>query len=184
VNKMLRTPGGDAVAVLAEQGSDDRDIARARPDEGVADHQAAAHMPLGIGEPMGGAVGPEQARLGQGARIPSVGLHLARPGRIHGREVRVRDDDLVAERLQAAGHPFTIGRGLDHNPGAGPRAKHCVEALRLSPDAPLDDLTTLGEDVDLAFPLVHVDANMVHGWPLLTAALTAMCSCGAAYATT
>src|SRR5206468_4713834 len=42
----------------------------------------------------------------------------------------------------------------------------------------LDDLTALGEDVDLAFPLVHVDANMVHGWPLPSAALTAGCSCG------
>jgi hypothetical protein len=39
-------------------------------------------------------------------------------------------------------------------------------------------------DVDLAFPLVHVDANMVHGWPLPSAALTARCSCGATYATT
>ena len=72
--KMLRTAGGDAVAVLAEQGPDDRDVARARPDEGVADHQAAAHMALGIGEPMGGAVGAEQARLREGARIPPVGL--------------------------------------------------------------------------------------------------------------
>src|SRR6187397_170258 len=44
VNKMLRTAGGDAVAVLAEQGSDDGDVARAGPDEGVADDQAAAHM--------------------------------------------------------------------------------------------------------------------------------------------
>jgi hypothetical protein len=35
----------------------------------------------------------------------------------------------------------------------------------------LDDLTVLGEDVNLAFPLVHVDANMVHGWPLLSAPL-------------
>jgi len=168
--KMLRTAGGDAIAVLAEQGPDDRDVARAGPDEGVADHQAAAHMPLGIGEAMGGAVGPEQARLGQGARVPPVGLDLARPRRIHGCEVRVRDDDLVAERLQAAGDPFAVGRGLDHNPGTCPSPQHGVEALRLGPDAPLDDLTALGEDVDLAFPLVHVDANMVHGWPLLTAA--------------
>ena len=38
LNKMLRAAGGDAVAVLAEQGPDDRDVARARPDEGVADH--------------------------------------------------------------------------------------------------------------------------------------------------
>jgi hypothetical protein len=36
----------------------------------------------------------------------------------------------------------------------------------LGADAPLDDLTALGEDVDLAVPLVHVDANMVHGWSL------------------
>jgi hypothetical protein len=63
---------------------------------------------------------------------------------------------------------------LDHNPGAGPGPEDGAEALRLGPDAPLDDLAALGEDVDLAFPLVHVDANMVHGWPLLTAALTAM----------
>lgn len=35
------------------------------------------------------------------------------------------------------------------------------------------------------FPLVHVDANMVHSWlASLSAALTAGCSCGAAYATT
>src|SRR5580765_4577216 len=182
---MLRAAGGDAVAVLAEQGPDDRDVAGAHADEGVADHQAAAHMPLGIGEPMGGAVGPEQARLRQGARIPSVGLHLARPGRIHRREVRVGDDDLVAERLQAAGHPFAIGRGLDHNPGAGPGPQHGVEALRLGPNALLDHLAALGEDVNLAFPLVHVDANMVHGWPLSSLRrLTAMGSCGAAYATT
>src|SRR6185503_719604 len=72
----------------------------------------------------------------------------------------------------------------DHNPGAGPGPEDGAEALRLGPDAPLDDLVALGENVDLAFPLVHVDANMVHGWPLLSAALTARCSCGAAYATT
>ena len=29
-----------------------------------------------------------------------------------------------------------------------------------------------------------IDANMIHGWPPLSAALTAGCSCGAAYATT
>ena len=80
--------------------------------------------------------------------------------------------------------PFAVGRGLDHDPGAGPGPEDGAEALRLGPDAPLEDLAALGEDVDLAFPLVHVDANMVHGWPLLSAALTARCSCGAAYATT
>jgi len=50
---------------------------------------------------------------------------------------------------------------------------HGGEALGLGSDAPLDDLTAVGEDVDLTFLLVHVDANMVHGWPLPSAALTA-----------
>jgi hypothetical protein len=55
----------------------------------------------------------------------------------------------------------------------GPVPEHGGETRRLGADAPLDDLTVLGEDVDLAFPLVDIDANMVHGWPLLSAALTA-----------
>src|SRR6185503_19694706 len=88
------------------------------------------------------------------------------------------DDDLVAERLETAGHPFTVGRGLKHNPGARPGPQDGGKALRLGPDAPLDDLVAFGEDADLAFPLVHVDANMAHGWPLLTAALTAMALVG------
>jgi len=47
----------------------------------------------------------------------------------------------------------------------------------------LDDFTPVGKDVDLTLPLVHVDAVMIHGWPLSSAALTAGCSCGR-YATT
>ena len=58
---------------------------------------------------MGGAVGPEEARLRQGPGIPPVGLNLARPGRIHRRAVRVRHDDLVAERSrQRATHSLSV----------------------------------------------------------------------------
>ena len=40
-------------------------------------------------------------------------------------------------------------------------------AAPLGPD-PLDDhLALLHDELDLAFPLVHVDANMFHGWPPL-----------------
>ena len=42
----------------------------------------------------------------------------------------------------------------------------------------------LPEGVDVDYPLVDVNANMVHGWPLLSAAMTACSSCGAVYATT
>ncbi len=37
----------------------------------------------------------------------------------------------------------------------------------------LDQLAPFGQETDLAFPRVDVDANMIHGWPLLSAALTA-----------
>jgi hypothetical protein len=90
---------------------------------------------------MGGAVRAEQARLRQGSGIAPVGLDLAGARRIHGREVRVRDDDLVAERLETAGHPFAVGRRFDHNPGTGPGPEHRGEALRLGANPLLDDLT-------------------------------------------
>jgi hypothetical protein len=119
------------------------------------------------------AVGAEHAGLGQGARVPAIGLHLARARRVHGGEVRVGDDDLMPQRLETPRDPFAVGRGLDHDPRPGSMAKHGREALWLRPNPALDQFTALGQDADLAFPLVDVDAHMIHGWSLLTAALTA-----------
>jgi hypothetical protein len=59
-----------------------------------------------------------------------------------------------------------------------------AEPPPLRPDPPLDKLAALRKDTDLAFLLVHVDANIVHGWPLLGAPLSAFSRCGALYATT
>jgi predicted TIM-barrel fold metal-dependent hydrolase len=69
---------------------------------------------------------------------------------------------MAADSPDQAGH---APRGLDEHPGAGPGPEH-GEALAFGADALLDDFTPLGVAVDLAFPLVHVDANIVHGWPL------------------
>jgi hypothetical protein len=88
---------------------------------------------------MGGAVGAEQARLGQSPGIAPVSLHRAGARRIHGREVRVRDDDLVAEGLETAGHPFAVSRGLDQHPGPGPGSQHGGEARGLGADPLLED---------------------------------------------
>ncbi len=84
-----------------------------------------------------------------------------------GGDVRVHDDDLVAESFEAAGHPLAVGRRLDQDPRPGPIAEHRREARGLGVDPPLDQLALLGEDADLAFLLMHVHANMVQGWPLL-----------------
>jgi hypothetical protein len=58
--KALGTPGRHAVTVLAEQGADQRHVARARPHKGVADAQAAPHV----------AVGDRRAD-GRGGKAPS-----------------------------------------------------------------------------------------------------------------
>lgn len=56
---------------------------------------------------------------------------------------------------------------------AGPLAELRGEPLGLGADPLLHQLAPLDQDTDLAFLLVDVDANMIHGWPLLSAALTA-----------
>jgi len=44
-------------------------------------------------------------------------------------------------QLETPGHPFAVGRGLDHNSGAEPGPEHGGEALGLGADALLDDRT-------------------------------------------
>src|SRR4030095_7356685 len=73
---------------------------------------------------------PSRLAGGQGAGVPPVRFDLPRPGRVHRGEVRVGDDDLMAEPLEAAGDPLALGRGLDENPALGgadrapPRSAH------------------------------------------------------------
>src|SRR5262245_5224874 len=141
-------------------------------------------MALDVGEPMRQPIGPEHVGVHQRAGIAAIGLDLPRPRRVHRGEVRVGDDHLVAKALETAGDPFAVGGGLEQDPRSGARAEHCREALPLGPDTLLDQFPAVGQDADLAFPLVDVDANMVHGWPLPPAALTACSPCGALYATT
>ena len=42
-----------------------------------------------------------------------------------------------------------------------------LRALRLAAHAAFDQLAGFGKDADLAFLLMGVHANMVHGWRLL-----------------
>jgi hypothetical protein len=51
--------------------------------------------------------------------------------------------------------------------------KNRCEPLPLRLDTLMQDLTGLGEETNLALSLVHIDANIFHGWSPLGAALTA-----------
>src|SRR5437867_5776129 len=70
VEEGLGTAGGDAVAVLAEERADEGDVPRAGADEGVTDEETAAHVALGVGEPMRRVIGAEHTGLGQGPGVP------------------------------------------------------------------------------------------------------------------
>src|SRR5262245_24573103 len=115
LRKPLRAARGHRPAVLPQQLADERDVARPSPHQRIPDGEAGPDMALGIGEPVRGAVGPQPTGLGQGTGIAAIGLHLAGAGGVHGGEVRVGHDDVVAQSLQAAGHPLALRRGLEED---------------------------------------------------------------------
>ena len=86
-----------------------------------------------------------------------------------GGEVRVGDDNGVAERLQTPGDPFTLRRGFQEDLGRRPPAECLDEPLGFGADPPFNQFAALGQDADLAFLLVQIDANMVIAGPLLLA---------------
>ena len=89
------------------------------------------------------AVGAEQAGVPQRAGVPAVGLHLAGARGVHGGEVGIGDDDLVAEGFKAARHPFAVGGGFQEDASPGPIPEHRCEALGLGADPLLDQLAPL-----------------------------------------
>jgi hypothetical protein len=112
---------------------------------------------------MRGSIRAQQTRLRQAAGVPSIGLLPPATGRVHWAEVRIGYDHLMAEPLEAARNPFALRPSFDQDARVRPLAQHLGEARHLGPDPSLDQLPVLGENTDLAFPLVHVDANILHG---------------------
>jgi hypothetical protein len=150
-------------SLAAQQRPDQADEPRPGAHQRVAHRQLRPHLPLGVGGAMRRTVGPQPAGIHQRLGIPPVGLHPPAAGRVHRRVVRVGDDHLVAEILQATGHPFALGRGLDQDPGAATAAEDLRQPIRAGADAALEDLARLGERADLTFARLHVDANVLHG---------------------
>ena len=153
-------------ALTADQRTDEGDGPAAGPHEEVADAELPAHLALFRGHPMGRPIGPDPAGLGQHPRIAPIGLHPPPPGRTHRGVVRIRHDDLMPTGLERLCHPFAFRRRLEEDPCAGPRGEHGGEACPRALDPPLDDFAVRRQDTDLTFPLVDVDANMLHGWPI------------------
>src|SRR5262249_49635063 len=75
-------------------------------------------------------------------------------------------------------------RGLDEDTGARAVAEDVGEPLGGGADAPRDQFALSAQDADLTFHLVHVDANLIHGWPPSACGVDRGSLCGAAYATT
>jgi hypothetical protein len=68
-----------------------------------------ADVALSVGGAVCGSVGAEAARLIQGAGVTPVSLDALIAGGVHGREVRVGDNDFVPELFEVAGDPLALG---------------------------------------------------------------------------
>src|SRR5262249_49543170 len=124
-------------------------------------------------------IGAKPAGVRECHGVAAVGLHAPAARGVHRREVRVGDNDFVAERLEAASYPLRLGHRFHQDAGPGPAAELRGESLPVGADPALDDLAGLRLDADLTIALVQVDANMVHGWPPSLRLKTASLVCGA-----
>ena len=66
---------------------------------------------------------------------------------------------------KATSHPLALRRRLDRDLRSRPFTEHRGEPLPLRGDAPFDDLAALGQNADLTFHFVYVNAKILHGWP-------------------
>jgi hypothetical protein len=108
-------------------------------------------------------IGVRLACIQQRPRIALIGLRAPGPIGMHRRVVRVRDDHLVAERLQVARHPLALRARLQENAGAGPASQHGREPLPARDNASLRDRSILRFDRQLTLALVQIQAYNVHG---------------------
>jgi len=156
-----------------DQGLGESHIAGPGAHQGVAHREFRAHVAVRIAAPVGRPIRLEPEGVGQSARIAPVGLHPRAPGGVHRRVIGIGDDHGVAQRLEVAGHPLALRRGLEQEPRGGPRSEHCGEALGGGADPPFDHLALLGQDAELALALVQIESDILPGWPPGGAALTA-----------
>ena len=91
---------------------------------------------------MRGAITSLVTRVRQRGDIASIGLDPSAAAPIHRHEIRIRDDDFVAECLQVLRDPLALGRGLQQiRIGGRPQnmavKRSRVVAMRRSSTSPL-----------------------------------------------
>lgn len=74
------------------------------------------------------AIGTEPTCFAEGAGVPLVGLNLLIARGVHGREVRVGDDDCMPEFFEVTGDPLAFGRGFDKDAYLRAISKHFIKA--------------------------------------------------------
>ena len=87
-------------------------------DEGLAQGEGGAPLTTPSGETVGGAVGAEATGVSQRAGVTPIGFHAATARRVHGSEVGIGDDDVVAEILKKLRDPLAFGRSFEQEPHA------------------------------------------------------------------
>ena len=112
---------------------------------------------------MSGAVRPEPASLGERAGVPLVGLDLAASGGVHRGEVRVGDDDLVAEGFEVGGDPLALRARLDQDASGRAAAEQSGDVFAVGLDAALDQFAVFGDDADPTGDFTRIESDEVQG---------------------
>ena len=96
----------------------------------VQKHYRSGNMPSTRGDAMGDTIRTEPACFHQRARVPPIRLRAARSRGVHRCEVRIRDDDLMAQALEVPRDPLTLGARLQLDLRPWPRPEHGGEGVR------------------------------------------------------
>src|SRR5262249_41385501 len=147
-----------------EDGPNDRDRARPPVRPLATNVELDLHRALPRRAPRRGAITAPLTRLRHSGRISSIGLDPTAPVSIHRRKIRIRDDHLVAERLEVLRHPLALRRGFHHNAHRGPPPEQGGETVPRRREASIQPVTAVQHNPDLTFLLVKIEGTIRHGW--------------------
>ena len=99
-------------------------------------------------------INPPLTRFRQRGDIPSVRLHTSGALTVHRRVVGIGDDDLMVQRLEVLGDPFTFRRGFEQNAHPRSAPERGGKPISRRRDATVNDLARLCHDPNLTFLLV------------------------------
>ncbi len=163
--EQMRGRAVEAESVSAQQRLDDGDKAGAGPHQRITYGQLGSHVPAIVTGPVSKPVATQATGIHQRACVAPVRLGPARARRVHGCEVRVCYEHLVAELFQVARDPFAFSTSPHKHARRPVIAEYLGEALSSGCDPALLEGAILVSDAQPTLEFVQIKTYREHGWP-------------------